>query len=102
MTTKAFTIEPALHDQPKVIELTDIRGGHAALGLYTLAGSWCAWHESADGVVPVGQIKRLGSNTRYADMLVECGLWVKVDAGYQFKSAHVAAADPEVLADASN
>jgi hypothetical protein len=59
-----------------------VRAGNAALGLWTRAGAWCSQHLS-DGFLPDEMAGVLGSATQ-AKKLVEVGLWVKVEGGYQF------------------
>jgi hypothetical protein len=55
----------------------------AAMGLWTLAGSWSA-HQLRNGHVPKYMISELAGTKRQADALVEAGLWRSVDDGYAF------------------
>ncbi len=73
-----FTIDDGFADHPKVI-----RCSLAAIGLWSKAGSWCAKHLT-DGAVPATMVKVWRGNAKLADELVDAGLWLKVDDGYQF------------------
>jgi len=55
----------------------------AAIGLWTLAGTWCA-KELTDGVLPDYQFEELGGRTEDADELITAGLWERVPNGYRF------------------
>lgn len=56
----------------------------AAIGLWTLAGSWSA-KELTDGFIPDEALEEFASTTAMAGMLVKAGLWAKVDGGWQFE-----------------
>lgn len=57
----------------------------AAIGLWTLAGSWSA-KELTDGFVPDHTIEEFASTPAIADVLVKCGLWKKSGDGWQFEN----------------
>ncbi|MGI8310697.1 hypothetical protein [Saccharopolyspora hattusasensis] len=67
-----FKIDDSLHDHKKAR-----RAGTAAMGLWALAGSWCASNLS-DGFVPRDVALRYGT-ARQATKLVEVGLWVPAE-----------------------
>jgi len=54
-----------------------------AVGLWTLAGTWCA-KEETDGFVPDYVLEECCGTTAIAKQLVTCGLWEEVEGGYQF------------------
>ena len=56
----------------------------AAVGLWTLAGSWSA-KELTDGFIPDEALEEFASTTAMAGMLVKAGLWTKVEDGWQFE-----------------
>lgn len=57
----------------------------AAIGLWTLAGTWSR-DFLKDGFVPAHMIEELGGTTELADMLVDLAkLWRRRGSGYQFK-----------------
>ncbi|WP_411815691.1 hypothetical protein [Gordonia sp. SND2] len=64
-----FKVDDSFHDHPKVLNL-DL----AAVGLWTLAGSYCARH-LLDGVISDRQIRAIGGTRRQAEKLVAAGLW---------------------------
>jgi hypothetical protein len=68
-----------------LVETTRIPRAHrgAAMGLWVLAGSWSA-RELTDGHIPAHMVDELCSTAEDAQRLVECGLWVTVDDGWQF------------------
>lgn len=54
----------------------------AAVGLWTLAGTWSA-KELTDGFIPDYVVEELGGSAALADHLVRAGLWERVGDGYQ-------------------
>jgi hypothetical protein len=77
-----FKVDDGFHGHPKVVELS-----LAAVGLWTLAGSWCAKYLT-DGMVPTKTVTRLGGDASEAGELVAAELWLKAAGGYQFKDWH--------------
>lgn len=57
----------------------------AAIGLWTLAGSWSA-KELTDGFIPDHAIEEFASTPAMAGMLVRAGLWREVAGGWQFEN----------------
>lgn len=78
-----FKIDDGFADHPKVVGLQDHDGWKGALALWTLAGSWCS-RQLTDGHVPAGIVRRLGCSREDAALLVEAGLWLEVEGGYQY------------------
>jgi hypothetical protein len=75
-----FKVDDAFHGHPKVLELS-----LPAVGLWTLAGSWCA-NYLTDGEITLRAIGRLGGSEKNAQELVDAGLWIPtVDESFQFK-----------------
>ena len=74
-----FKVDDKFHSHPKVMELSP-----AAVGLWALAGSWCADYLT-DGAIRKGQIRRLGGTEAEAQELVDAGLWIPTDDGWQFR-----------------
>lgn len=62
-------VDDALHSHPKAR-----RAGLAAMGLWTLAGSWAMSYKT-DGFVPAWYVSSHPSGRRHATTLVEAGLW---------------------------
>ncbi|WP_198407106.1 hypothetical protein [Nocardia terpenica] len=54
-----------------------------AIGLWTLAGTWCA-KELTDGFVPDYLLEELGGTARVAALLVDAELWEPADGGWRF------------------
>lgn len=54
-----------------------------AVGLWTLAGTWCA-KELTDGFVPEYLLDEFGATKKTAELLVAAELWSVVDGGWQF------------------
>jgi hypothetical protein len=63
-----FKVDDKLHDHRK-----PRKAQKAAMGVWTLAGSWCA-DNTTDGFVPASVLTRWG-NRGDARRLVEAGLW---------------------------
>jgi hypothetical protein len=57
----------------------------AALGLWTLAGSWSA-KELMDGFIPEEALHEFASTPAMAQLLVGAGLWRRVEGGWQFEN----------------
>lgn len=75
-----FKVDDGFHGHPKVVELS-----LEAVGVWTLAGSWCASYLT-DGEIGLKSIQRLGGSEEQAMELVYAGLWVEPAPGlYQFK-----------------
>lgn len=74
-----FKVDDGFHGHPKVVELS-----LAAVGIWTLSGSWCAKYLT-DGVITLRAIQRMGGDEALALELVERGLWIAVDNGFMFK-----------------
>lgn len=78
-----FKVDDALHSHRKAV-----RAGVPAMGLWVLAGSWCADHLS-DGFIPDYMAERMDRDfEEHAARLVDAGLWTAVekggDKGWQF------------------
>ncbi|WP_157116938.1 hypothetical protein [Nocardia vaccinii] len=67
-------MDDSFYDHPKVLD-----AGVAAIGLWTLAGAYCARHLT-DGVITDRQIRAIGGTRKQAAKLVEVGLWSCDDA----------------------
>lgn len=74
-----FKVDDGLHASRKVIRIPrSIR--LAAIGLWTISGSWSA-HEELDGLVPGYMLDEWGATPDLIDALVDSGLWELVDNG---------------------
>lgn len=78
-----FRIDDGFHSHPKVARLFEGERPGEAIGLWTLAGSWCS-DKLTDGFVPHGQLKRFGLDPAVAAELVRVGLWFEGEGGYWF------------------
>lgn len=56
----------------------------AAIGLWTLAGSWSA-KELTDGLIPDHALEEFAGTVAMAEHLVRAGLWRRVEGGWQFE-----------------
>ena len=73
-----FKVDDKLHSHPK-----RWAAGLPAMGLWAVAGSWAAGHET-DGFVPKSMVSALGGRANLARTLCEVGLWEEVESGYCF------------------
>lgn len=64
-----FKVDDTLHSHPKTR-----RAGLAAMGLWTVAGSYSMAYKT-DGFVPTWFVAGLPTGKRLAKQLVDCGLW---------------------------
>lgn len=82
-----FVVDDKFSDSKEVLSIP-ARYRAAAIGLWTLCGSW-SMGKLTDGFVPDAIVAHL-AGSRYwrgtADRLVEAGLWRYVDGGIQFEN----------------
>lgn len=86
-----FKADDKLHDTKKTrraLRSGDKRRDASAMGLWVLAGTWCAGNET-DGFVPTDELDRWDDDAEVlAERLVDAGLWhpaeVDGEPGYQF------------------
>lgn len=74
-----FKIDDAFHSS-KPVKKIPRKYRAAAIGLWTIAGSWCA-QEEEDGFVPEWMLEELCGTTALAAQLVRAGLWTVVKPG---------------------
>jgi hypothetical protein len=72
-----FKVDDKLHAHPKVTA-----AGLRAMGLWVVSGSWSASYER-DGHVTT-EFVRLHAPPSVAQQLVEAGLWLPAEGGWQF------------------
>lgn len=73
-----FKVDDNLHSHPKRHQ-----AGLRAMGLWVIAGSWASAHLT-DGFVPKHMLASLGGQSKDARSLVESGLWLAEEDGWQF------------------
>jgi hypothetical protein len=74
-----FKVDDGLHSHPKAMAAS-----LAAVGLWTVAGSWAGKHLT-DGLIPDHAISSLArGQVELAKELVAAGLWTRVKGGYRF------------------
>lgn len=78
-----FKVDDSLPDHPKTVALEESKHFGPAMGLWAVAGSWCAKHLT-DGAVPKRLIRKLGFRDAHAAALVAVGFWDTITDGYQF------------------
>lgn len=69
-----FPVDDGFSSHPKVTRLRRGPTRERAVGLWTLAGSWCAFNLT-DGHIPPGQVEELGCTKAAAQWLVDVRLW---------------------------
>lgn len=74
-----FKVDDGFHGHPKVVDVP-----MGAVGLWAMAGSWCAKYLT-DGAVPEKTVIRLGGTLEQAADLVGSGLWFATGDGFCFK-----------------
>jgi hypothetical protein len=77
-----FKIDDQLFGHPKVLSI-DPRRRLAAIGLFTLAGSWSSAHLT-DGVIPEQLVSSMQATRKQCESLVSAGLWDVHPQGYVF------------------
>jgi hypothetical protein len=79
VTVPWFKVDDQLATHPKVA-----KAGLAAMGLWVKAGSWSAQHLT-EGHIPARTLAILGARRSHAEALVDAGLWIPADDGWQFR-----------------
>lgn len=77
-----FKVDDGLHSHPKWDDVS-----LAAAGLWMMAGSYAS-HYLTDGEISHRRVLRLGGTPELAAELVDAGLWIETDDGYQFHDWH--------------
>ena len=77
-----FKMDDSFPSHPKVLGIPR-RDRLAAVGLWTLAGGWCA-KQLTDGYLAAHMVEEIGASPRLASTLVEVGLWEVSEGGFQF------------------
>lgn len=79
-----FKVDDKLHSSRKLLRIPR-RHRLAALGLWTMAGSWCA-DQLTDGIVPDYMIEEWGGSKVLVEWLVKAELWLELPEGTEFKN----------------
>ncbi|MGP9622560.1 hypothetical protein ACT3S7_06215 [Corynebacterium sp. AOP34-AQ2-28] len=79
-----FKVDDAFHASPKVQSIP-ARQRLAAVGLWTVAGSWCS-QQMTDGFVPNYMIEVWKPSRMTVESLVNAGLWDREREGFVFRS----------------
>jgi hypothetical protein len=77
-----FKVDDSFAQHPKVLAIPR-KDRPAAVGLWTLAGTWCA-AQLTDGHLAAYLVAEFGSTVKLAEQLVRVGLWEATDGGYRF------------------
>ena len=81
-----FKVDDGLHASRKLLKIPK-RNRFAAIGLWTVAGSWCA-DQLTDGNVPNYMITEWGGPPAAPEALTDAGLWERTHDGYVFYNWH--------------
>ncbi len=81
-----FKVDDGLHASRKLLKIPK-RARFAAIGLWTVAGSWCA-DQLTDGSVPNYMITEWGAPPAAPEALADAGLWERTHDGYVFYNWH--------------
>ena len=81
-----FKIDDGFHSSRKLLKIPK-RTRFAAVGLWTVAGSWAA-DQLTDGNVPDYMISVFGAPPAAPEALVDSGLWQRTSDGYVFYNWH--------------
>lgn len=77
-----FKVDDRLHSSAKIMSIPK-RQRLAAVGLWALAGSWCADQET-DGAVPSYMIEVFGAPNSVVTALCDARMWEQTPTGFQF------------------
>lgn len=81
-----FKVDDGFHSSRKVLSIPK-RARFAAVGLWSIAGSWSA-DQLTDGVVPDYMLEVWGAPPAAPESLVQAGLWERESTGYVFRNWH--------------
>lgn len=81
-----FKVDDGFHSSRKILSIPR-RNRFAAIGLWALAGSWCA-DQLTDGHVPDYMLKEWGVPPSAPQNLVDAGLWSAESGGFAFRNWH--------------
>lgn len=81
-----FKVDDGLHSSKKFLSIPR-RHRFAAIGVWTLAGSWCA-DQLTDGHVPAYMLEQWGTPPAAPAALIDAGLWGRTSDGYEFYNWH--------------
>ena len=79
-----FKVDDKFHSHPK-IKRVPRRIRRAAIGLWTIAGSWCADYET-DGAVPEYMLEEFDAEPEEVAALVDAELWERTEDGVAFRN----------------
>ena len=79
-----FKVDDKFHAHPK-IKMIPRRLRRASLGLWVIAGSWCADYET-DGAVPEYMLEEFDADPEEVAALIEVELWEQADDGILFRN----------------
>lgn len=79
-----FKVDDKFHSHPKIKRIPR-RLRRAAIGLWTIAGSWCADYET-DGAVPEYMLEEFDADAEEVDALVDAELWERTEDGVAFRN----------------
>ena len=79
-----FKVDDGLHSSRKLLSIPR-RNRLAAIGLWTIAGSWCA-DQLTDGHIPDYILKEWGAPPSAVEALVEAGLWERESGALAFRN----------------
>ncbi|MFE3051580.1 hypothetical protein [Nocardia sp. NPDC059239] len=74
-------IDEKMHSHPKTLRIQR-NARCAAIGLWTLAMSWCDDHDTG-GLVPAYVVEEFGATKQVAEWLVTVGYWESAEDGYR-------------------
>jgi len=77
-----FKVDDRFAEHPKVLHARAL-GGFGPLGLWLAAGTWSNTHLT-DGFIPEPWVQ-INQGTEFAEFLVDAGLWLRVEGGWEFK-----------------
>lgn len=73
--------DTTMPDNPKILELCEMREGHRAAFVYVCGLAYAGRH-GTDGFIPSSALSRINGRKADADKLVQVGLWDAADKGW--------------------
>lgn len=81
-------LDDKFHRHTKIRTLRKLKGGNAAIGVWTFWWSWCLDDPSMTGIVPYDEVEG-AKDMKSAQLLLDVGLWERRDTGFLFHDFHV-------------
>lgn len=75
-------LDTAMPDNPKILQLCEVKDGHRAAFVYCCSLSYAGKH-GTNGFIPTGALPRINGRPADGARLVDVGLWLPATGGWE-------------------